>query len=189
MAKDKGKKKTDEKVSKKGKGGSSDEFAKPSDAPAGGDGWSLTDGDKPKSGQNDGSLFLITPLREKDVEVTRGKKTETVTVIVADIVELNEKKPEKSVEHEGVFVWAKWVQGALRGYIGEKRVLGRLVKTEDSGSAVGYIWKLEDADDDDLEVARAYRTFITNPLNVKPKDGKKSKSRADEKPAKKKSKK
>lgn len=144
----------------KSKSKGNDEFAKPSDAPAG-DSWSLTDGDEPKSGQNDGSLFMITPLREIEVAVTRGKKTEDVKVIVADVVLINEKKPAKSEEHSEVYVWAKWVQGSLRGFIGTDRVvLGRLDKTADAASAVGYVWKLADADDDDIAIAREYLASI-----------------------------
>jgi len=185
MAKDKSK-----------KSAANDDFAKPSEATGGGDSWSLTDGDDPKSGQNDGKLFLFTPLRTKEVSVTRGKKTEDVEVVVSDIVELNEKKPAKSEEHEEVFVWAKWVQGSIREHIGKRQILGRLVKTADSGSAVGYVWKLEDADADDVAVAREYLASLSpfpdesgkkkaKGVPVETKSSKKSKDAEPEKPAKK----
>ena len=182
MAKDKGKKKSDEKVSKKSKGGGSDDFAKPSEAPAGGDGWRL------ESEDHLGDLFLITPLREQTV---KGFEDADTQVIVASIVHLNEKKPEKSEEHEEVWVWGRWVQGALRGYIGEQRVLGRLAKDKSKAKGNNAAWVLEDADDDDIDVAREYLKFVTNPLNSKSGKGdKKSKADdADDKPKKKKSKK
>ena len=137
MAKDKGKKTAS----------NNDDFAKPSEAPAGGDGWKLA------SDENDGELFLITPLRKETVNTSEYGEKE---VIVADVVHLNEKKPAKSEEHEEVFIFGAWLQGAVRAFIGERRVLGRLDKAADKKSGRGYVWKLEDADDDDIAVAREY---------------------------------
>lgn len=134
MAKDKGKK-------------NNDDFAKPSEAPAGGDGWKLADDD------NDGELFLITPLRKETVATAEYGDKE---VIVADVVHINTKKPAKSEEHEEVFVFGAWLQGAIRHAIGERRVLGRLDKAADKKSGRGYVWKLEDADEDDIAAAREY---------------------------------
>lgn len=168
MAKDKSKKKSND-----------DAFAKPSEAPAGGDGWSLTDGDEPKSGKNDGVLFLITPLRKQTVVTERYGEKE---VIVCDVVEINEKKPEKSIEHEEVFVFGAWLQGSLRAYIGERKVLGRLDKAKDKDSGRGYVWKFEDASEKEEGMARAYLESL-DPF--KPKSAKKSKPDADEKPSKK----
>ncbi len=114
MAKDK---------SKKDKGGVDNYggFGKPSDAPAGGDSWKF------EAEENIGKLFLITPLREQEQET---KNYGVKNVIVADIVELNEKKPEKSEAHDNVFIFGGWTQGAVRGFIGDKRVVGRLDKGE-----------------------------------------------------------
>ena len=168
MAKDKG---------KKNNGG--DDFAKPSEAPSGGDGWSLTDDD------NRGALLLITPLRTE--KVATKFSDEPKEVIVADVVVLNEKKPAKSEEHENVYVFSGYVKGALRGYIGERRVLGRLVNTEDTSKKKdrgNYYWELEDADADDVEVARAYLASL-DPFAQK---GAKGKADDDEKPSKKKGK-
>lgn len=136
----------------------SSKFAKPSEAPAGGGGWSLTDGDgDARSGENDGKLFIITPLREEEHADTFSKAAgATKPHIVADVVELNEKKPEKSVEHEDVWIFSGWVLGAIRSSIGGAMVLGRLVKAKDKSSATGYVWKLEDGDEDDVAVAEAY---------------------------------
>ena len=72
MAQDKGKKNT---------GG--DDFAKPSEAPSGGDGWSLTDDD------NRGALLLITPLRSERIDDKFSKEPgATKEIIVADVVVL-----------------------------------------------------------------------------------------------------
>lgn len=150
MAKDKSKKKGGKPAA------DNDEFGKPSDAPAGGDGWKLADDD------TRGKLMLFTPLREEEVPAygKAGQNGEKQMIVVADVVVLNEKKPEKSEEHEEVYVFQRYVQGALRGYIGERRVLGRLQYTEDTTKAKsqsgGYYWELEDADADDIKVARAY---------------------------------
>jgi hypothetical protein len=154
-----------------------DEFAKPSEAPVG-DQWSLTDGDEQGSGENDGELFLLTPLRKENVET---KSYGTKEVIVADVVHLNESKPAKSVEHEGVYIFGAWLQGSLRGFIGERKVLGRLVKTPDKKSGRGYVWKFEDADSDDIAVARAYLESVVSGAVADMGGKKKSKKkRADE---------
>lgn len=146
MAKDKGKKTADETTSKKAKGGG-DDFAKPSEAPATGDSWRFEDDD------NVGKLFLITPLRVDEVEGFEGK---TAEVVVCDIVELNEKKPAKSEEHENVYAFGAWVRGSLRGFVGERKVLGRLDKDPAKGRGKNAAWVLEDADADDIAVARTY---------------------------------
>lgn len=136
---------------KGGKGGKSSDFAKPSEAPnTGGDGWKLETED------NVGKLFLITPLRTDSVTTDDYGTTE---VIVCDVVEINEKKIAKSELHEEVFVFGGWVKGALRGYIGERKVLGRLgqdaSKTKSKAKGA-FAWVFEDADDDDIELATEY---------------------------------
>lgn len=182
MAKDKSKKKG-------GKPAGGDEFAKPSEAPAGGDGWKFA------TEENDGELFLITPLREDEIADTYSKEPGAKKkIIVADIVHLNEKKPEKSEEHEEVYIFGGWLMGAVRGYIGERRVLGRLDREADKKSATGYVWKLEDADSDDIAVARAYLESLDpfaqkGAKKSKGDDEPKGKKGKAEKPGKKKSKK
>lgn len=186
MAKDKG---------KKSKGGnSSDEFAKPSEAKGGGDGFRL------ESEENLGKLFLISPLRVKDD--AKGFEDKEAEVIVADIVAINEKKPEKSEEHEGAFVWGGWTKGSLRGYVGKRKVLARLSQDKSKGRGKNAAWVLEDADAKDIELAKAYLASI-DPFEQKggsdddekpaKKKGEKSddskKSKGEEKPAKKKAKK
>ena len=166
MAKDKSKKKS--------KADASDEFAKPSEAPAGGDGWVFA------SDENDGELFLITPLREDEIADTFSKQPgATKKIIVADVVHLNEKKPAKSEEHEEVYIFGGWLMGAVRGFIGERRVLGRLDKAADKKSATGYVWKFEDADTDDVEIAREYLASL-NPFESES-GGEKSKDKKSKK--------
>ena len=84
MAKDKGKA---DRATESSKGGD-DDFAKPSEATGGGDGWSMTD-------EAEGRLLLIIPLRAESVET---KDYGAKPVIVANVVVLNEKKPAKSEE-------------------------------------------------------------------------------------------
>lgn len=143
MAKDKEKKKSKA-------GPSSDGFGKPSEAKGGGDGWTLADED------NLGRLLLFTPLREDSTTVKRGKKTEDTKIIVADVVVIDEKKPERSELHEDVFVFPKWIQGSLRSFIGEQRVLGRLDRDAEKSQGDRPAWVLEDADADDEKLARRY---------------------------------
>lgn len=148
MAKDKSKKKADEPVKGKSKKGGNDDFAKPSEAPsAGGDGWKFEHED------NVGSLFLITPLRVETVKTENYGDTE---VVVANIVELHEKKPEKSELHENAYIFGGWTKGATRGYIGERKVLGRLGQDAKKSKSKTPAWVLEDADDDDIAIAKAY---------------------------------
>ncbi len=178
MAKDKSKKKTDTPAD--------DEFARPSDAPSGGDGWKIT------ADENRGALLLITPLRTQTAETRDWGEKE---VVVADVVVLNEKKPEKSEEHAEVFIFSGYLKGALKGYIGERRVLGRLRNTEDTTKKKdkgNYYWELEDATEKDIAVARAYMAALNDPFggkgddDEKPAKGKKSKDAEPEKKAKKK---
>ena len=174
----------------KSKNSGDNEFAKPSEAPAGGDGFTLT------SDENRGKLLLITPLRTERIEDKFSKEPgATKEIIVADVVVLDEKNPAKSEEHEEVYVFSGYLKGALRGYIGERRVLGRLTNTEDTSKKKdrgNYYWELEDADADDVAVARAYLEALNNPLAKISKDekpAKKGKAEPESKPAKKKSKK
>ncbi len=170
MAKDKGKKKGD---------GFSDEFGKPSEAKGGGDGWRLEHED------NIGDLFLISPLREDDFT---SEEYGTSKIIVCDVVAINEKKPEKSVEHTDVYLFGGWTKGAVRGYIGERRVLARLDQdASKSRSKKNPAWVLIDADEKDAKIARAYIESI-DPFKQKPAKKKGKKAEA-EKPAKKKGKK
>lgn len=146
MAKDKSKTDKSSKPSK----ASDDEFAKPSEAPnTGGDGWNMTD-------EAEGELLLITPLREDEAET---KDYGTKPIIVADVVVINTDKPAKSEEHTNVYIFGGYLRGALRGYVGERKVLGRLVrgKTKERGN---YPWLLEDADADDIEAAKAYLASV-----------------------------
>lgn len=170
MAKDKsakpGKGKADDKSKAKSGGKSKDErpandgIANPSEAPAGGDGWKFADTD------NIGKLMLFTPLRQDEATVTRGKKSEVVEVIVADVVVLNKKKPDKSELHEGVFIFPKWVQGSLRGFIGDRMVLGRLQQDAEKSQGDRAAWVLEDGNADDVKIAKAYLETV-DPFAVK----------------------
>lgn len=151
MAKDKGKKDKSSKADKPSKSKGSDEFARPSEAPANVDGFKL------ESEDNIGELMLITPLRE---ETVKGFNNQDAVVIVADVVVLNRKKPEKSVEHENVFVFGGWTKGALRGFIGERRVLGVLGQDASKSKSSNPAWVLNDADDDDIDIATAYLASV-----------------------------
>ncbi len=144
MAKDKSKKKDK---------GSADagEFARPSESKGGGDGWKL------QSDENVGKLFLFTPLSEKTVKGFEDKDTD---VIVADVVEIDESDPSKSEEHEDAFVFARWIQGALREHIGRRKVLGRLAKDKSKGKGSNAAWVIEDASSDDVKLAQAYVAHI-----------------------------
>lgn len=153
-----------DKAAKATKSTASDDFAKPSEAPAGGDGWALT------SDETRGALLLITPLRIDSVDDKFSKEPgATKEIIVADVVMINEKKPEKSEEHTNVYVFSGYLKGALRGYVGERKVLGRLTNTEDTSKKKdrgNFYWELEDATEADTAAARAYLASI-DPFAVK----------------------
>lgn len=138
MAKDKSKKSDDVKTTKGG-------FAKPSEGKGGGDGWNMTE-------EAEGRLLLLTPLREEQVATADyGDKP----VIIADVVVIDEKKPAKSEEHEDVYVWGGYLRGALKSFIGEQKVLGRLVRGKEKERG-NYPWKFEDATEEDIAAATEY---------------------------------
>lgn len=151
MAKDKGKK---DKGNKGGaaESGFSDEFGKPSEAPAGGDGFRLEDE------ENLGKLFLIAPLLVKDDAV--GFENKIQEVIVADVVVINEKNPAKSVEHRGVWIWGGWTKGALRGFVNKRRVPARLGQDKSKGRGKNAAWVLEDAGEKDITKIREYLASV-----------------------------
>lgn len=152
MAKDKSDKKDKggkPEKSGKAKGAPSGDFAKPSEAEGGGEGWNLTE-------EAEGRLIIFTPLREQQVDTTSFG---TKPVVVADVVVLNEKKPEKSEAHAEVYVWGGYLRGALRGSIGTARVLGRLVRGTKAEKG-NLPWLLEDATDAETEIARAYLASV-----------------------------
>jgi hypothetical protein len=142
------------KAPKAAKGKADDEFAKPSEAEGGGDGWNMTE-------EAEGRLLLITPLRQIEAET---KDYGAKPVIVATVVVIDEKKPAKSELHEEVYIWGGYLRGALKSFIGERRVLARLVRgtKKERGN---YPWLFEDADDDEVESARAYLATV-DPFDV-----------------------
>ncbi len=154
MAKDKSEKSGKGKGEKSGKSKGDapklrDDFAKPSEAPAAGDGWNLTE-------EAEGRLIIFTPLREIEAET---KDYGVKSVIVADVVVINEKKPEKSEPHADVYVWGGYLRGALRSSIGQARVLGRLVRgtKKEKGNLP---WLLQDATDAETQLAREYLASV-----------------------------
>lgn len=144
MAKDKSKK-SDGTETSKPKGGDLG-FAKPSEAPAPGESWNLTE-----EGENE--LLLITPMK---LDETETKKYGVKPYIEADVVVINSKKPAKSEAHEGVWIFGGYLIGALKGFVGERKVLGRLVKVDDKAAGKGFHWEFADADADDVEAATEY---------------------------------
>lgn len=171
MAKDKSK--TKDKGGKPAKGGKPEkgskpkvkddgDFGAPSEATGGGDGWNLTE-------EAEGKLLLITPLREDETET---KDFGTKKVIVATVVVINEKKPEKSEVHDDVWIFGGYLRGSLRSFIGERRVLCRLVRgtKKERGN---YPWLFEDATEAEKDIARQYLASV-DPFEQK---GAKSKSK------------
>lgn len=136
------------KKAKKSKPAASNDFAKPSEAPSG-EGWNLTE-------EAEDKLILFTPLREDKVDTSFGEKP----IIVADVVVIDEKKPAKSEVHDDVYVFGGYLRGALRGFIGEKRVLGRLVKGEPKKKGENAPWLLEDATEAEIELAQQYLASV-----------------------------
>lgn len=184
MAKDK---------SKKTESTGAEEFGKPSEAAAGGDGWKLTDAKN--------RLLLFKPLREetKPAFGKAGKEGQTQEIIVADVVVLTDKKGrplDEPDEHDEVWIFQGFIKGALRGYIGEQLVLGVLRNTEDTTKAQvngGFYWELEDATEEQTQIARDYRAsldvFSQKPKAKKDKGGKAEPAKSEKSDKKKKAKK
>lgn len=140
------------KAGKAKKSKATDEFAVPSEVDSGGgDSWVWT-----KEAVDE--LCLVYPKASKDVD-DKFHPGQMQEIIVADIVVLNEKKPEKSERHNDVWVFQGWLKGALRASIGKAKVLGRLEqgKTADRGN---FPWLLSDPTEADKDVARAYLASV-----------------------------
>ena len=148
MAKDKSKKNDSDKAEKKAKKGGDGSFAQPSEGTGGGDGWKISSDD------NLGKLFLFTP-KSIGQHPSYSDKTKSEDHIVADIVEINEKKPAESELHLDAWVFPRYLQGSLRGFVGERKVLGRLVKIKDPKYGT-QAWQLEDVSEQDADAARSY---------------------------------
>lgn len=122
-------------------------FMKPSEAPAGSDYKFSTE-------ENIGSLFVLEPKEEKEVETEHGDKK----VIVATVTEIDLENPvDNSESHEDVWVFPAWIQGSIRSSIAEGgMVLGRLAQDADKGKGKNAAWVLEDPDEEDIEAATAW---------------------------------
>ena len=131
-----------------------DDFANPSEATGGGDSWNLTE-------EAEDELVLFTPLREDTVDTEEwGAKP----IIVADVVVINTKKPEKSETHDEVYIFGGYLRGSLKSFIGTRRVLGRLEKG-DTKIKGNYPWILADPSEADKTAAKAYLSSI-DPFNA-----------------------
>jgi hypothetical protein len=132
-------------------------FKKASEAPATGGDFKLTD--------HVDELLLFRPTATKMVPGYNPKTDPEQEIVVADIVVIDEKKPERSEKHEDAWVFQRYIQGSLRGFIEEKGVvLGRLRKNENSEKGKGSIkWELDDYTDEEAELASAYLASA-NPL-------------------------
>jgi hypothetical protein len=120
-------------------------FAKPSEAKGGGDGWNLTE-------EAVDRLLIVTPLREDEVAT---EEWGTKPIIVANVVVVNEKKPEKSEEHLDVYIFGGYLRGSLRDYVGKQMVAARLVQGETKVKG-NYPWLFEDANDAEEALCQAY---------------------------------
>lgn len=122
-------------------------FTKPSEAPSGVDGWKFS------VDENIGSLFVIEPKREGEMD-DKYNVGKTRKYIVADVTEIDISNPAKSVTYEDVWIFPAWIQGELRGLIDDGgKLLGRLGQDPDKGRGKNVAWVMEDPDDEDIEAA------------------------------------
>lgn len=125
----------------------SNAFMKPSEAPAGGDGWKFS------VEENIGALFVIEPLEELEIE-DKFKPGQMRKVINSNITEIDLEDPENDSEtHEEVWVFPAWIMGAIRSSIGGGMVLGRLEQDSEKGQGKNAAWVIEDPDEEDQEAA------------------------------------
>lgn len=120
-------------------------FGKPSESKGGGDGWNMTE-------EAEGKLLIVTPLREDTAETTDYG---TKPIIVANVVVIDENKPEKSEEHLNVFVFGGYLRGSLREYVGKQMIATRLVQG-DTKIKGNYPWLFEDATPEEEALCQAY---------------------------------
>lgn len=118
-------------------------FVNPSEAPSGGDGWKFS------VEENIGSLFVLEPKEEIEIDTDWGKKK----VIVTDVTEIDLDDPEDSETHEEVYIFPAWVQGTIRSSIPDGMVLGTLGQDADKGQGRNAAWVLEDPDEEEVEAA------------------------------------
>lgn len=144
-------------------------FAKPSEAPASSE-------YKFSVEENIGSLFVIEPKEEKEVDTEHGEKK----VIVSTVTEIDLENPvDDSETHDDVWVFPAWIQGSIRHAIADGgMVLGRLQQDADKGKGRNAAWVLEDPDEEDIEAATAWLNARSrNQLGAGEKSDKKKKSK------------
>lgn len=146
-------------------------FKKASEAPAGGGDFKLTD--------HEDELLLFRPTATKMVP-GYSKDDPDQEIVVADVVVIDEKHPEKSEKHEECWIFQRYIQGSLRGFIEEKGVvLGRLRKNGNSEKGKNsFKWELDDFTDEEAEAASAYLASA-NPLEGGAPKEKKDKKKKD----------
>lgn len=103
-----------------------------------------------------GETLLIKPksydenLPGKFVDKETGQVS-TYDRVVADIVVINTRKPEKSELHEGMHITQGWIIGKTKGEIGQM-ILGVLHR----GKGATDPYMLDDPDDDDVDAATKF---------------------------------
>jgi hypothetical protein len=108
----------------------------------------------------EGRLLLITPTaHEQDVETSFGAKD----AVRANLVVIDEKNPTGSEKHDNVLLFQSVLIGQTKPFVGKGMVLGRLGKGE-AKKGQSAPWRLEDADDSEKDIARAYLTSTSPDL-------------------------
>lgn len=105
-----------------------------------------------------GDLLLITPTSyEEDVQTVHGSKD----AVKANIVVIDEKRPERSEKHEGMLIFQGRLIGQTKPYVGKSLVLGRLREAKElQKKGQNAPWILDDPSDDDKIKAREYLASI-----------------------------
>lgn len=101
-----------------------------------------------------GDLLLITPTSyEEEVQTVHGAKD----AVKANIVVIDEKRPERSDTHDGILIFQGRLIGQTKPFVGKGLVLGRLREAKElQKKGQNAPWLLDDPTDDDKTAAREY---------------------------------
>lgn len=110
----------------------------------------------------DGDLLLITPTSyEEDVQTVHGTKD----AVKANVVVIDEKRPERSDSHEGMLIFQGRLIGQTKPFVGKGLVLGRLREAKElKKPGQNAPWVLADPTDEDKDKAREYLASIAPQL-------------------------
>jgi hypothetical protein len=105
-----------------------------------------------------GDLLLITPTSyEEEVKTVHGEKD----AVKANVVVIDEKRPERSDVHENLLIFQGRLIGQTKPFVGKGLVLGRLREAKElKKPGQSAPWILDDPTDEEKALAREYLASV-----------------------------